>query len=50
MAWVFVLVLNGATPVSIDFDSEWACKDAGRNIVKTLGEEKAVYWCFKRSL
>jgi len=49
VVWVLILILNGTTPMSVDFDTEWACKDAGRKIVDSVGEKKAVYWCLQSS-
>lgn len=44
MNWILILVLSGASGVTAEFSSEWACKSAGRTIVDDLGDA-ARYWC-----
>jgi len=49
MQWILILLLAGQAPASVEFDTEFACREAGKTVIKTLEENKAQYFCFPKS-
>ncbi|MEM7242494.1 MAG: hypothetical protein AAF429_09935 [Pseudomonadota bacterium] len=49
MKWILILLLSGHGPTAIEFDTEFACREAGKTVVKTQPEETAQYFCFPKN-
>jgi hypothetical protein len=48
MNWILIIMIAGSPTVVPGFQDDWACKAAGKTIVKDIGDT-AKYWCFSTS-
>ena len=48
MQWILILILAGQAPGAVEFDTEFACREAGKTVVKSQPEGTTQYFCFPK--
>lgn len=49
MEYILIIIITGMTPVTAEFDTKYACREAGKAVMVDFPrEEEAKYYCFPK--
>ena len=49
MHWVLIVIISGVSPVTADFDTKFACREAGKTIIADYPKKGAAkFYCFAK--
>lgn len=49
MIWILFLAVGQGPVTSTEFETEMACKLAGKEITKDIGSNKSQFWCIRKN-